>query len=107
MKPNFTLKNIKDFIKQEFGLTWYGEIYDESTPAFYRKASIDDFSQLNFCKLFVLNTDFVHEQDSASNMEIKIMISNNIFKVLDYKDLSKQWITFNENNKTFSESLTI
>lgn len=111
MEQDFTLKNIKDFIKQKFNMNWYGFIYDEEANGSYRKAELKDFKELRYHRFQVDDP-----RDSIRTLSytdkypcdyISIMLTNNIFRVAPMKDYSNQWIEFRQNTKQTEETLSI
>ena len=97
MKQDFTLQNIKDFMKQELNLVWYGEICDDQT-GLYRRAQLSDFSELKYLKFFVTSATRNENKGlypySTMSDYIKIMVSNNIFRVAPGQELSPEWRDF-------------
>ncbi len=93
MNKLFTLEDIKDFLEKELKLKWFYDIFDYDELLF-RKARIEDFDRLATRTISVKKIRTEIEQNFFNDsplLDIKIIVTNNEFKVIRLGDYSEQW----------------
>lgn len=107
MQPNFTIQDIKDFIKEEFSLNWYGYIYDFDKHLFV-EAKLSDFEILSHHNFQVFgpqtNKNEEYNEDDDVNSEYDDIITivicpEGTFRVTSWGDFSEKWKSFIANKK--------
>jgi len=92
-EKNFTLEDIKNFLEKELKLKWFYDIFDYDELLF-RKAKIEDFDRFAARTISVIKIRTEKEQNFFNNsplVDIKILVTNNEFKVIRLGDYSEQW----------------
>ena len=93
MSKIFILEDIKDFLEKELKLKWFYDIFDYDELLF-RKAKIEDFDRLEARTISVKKIRTEKEQNFFNDsplVDIKVLVTNNEFKVIRLGDYSEQW----------------
>lgn len=104
-EQNFTLKDIKNFLKEQFNFHWFYDVYDYDLILF-RKAKLEDFNNSKSVKISVMkNMDKQKEINfkTAKFLEYWIIVSNDRLIITGYGDYSQQWqelLASKENGQT-------
>lgn len=96
-EENYTIKDIKEFLKKELNWNWNEEIYDRKIEQQRKAVSSDFFNPVMIA--FKMG-------DKNLNYHAKINVSEDMFRyvlAMKEEDVSKQWQNFlaqKENTKT-------
>lgn len=93
MSKLFILEDIKDFLEKELKLKWFYDVFDYDELLF-RKAKIEDFDRLETRTITVKKIRTEKEQkffNDSPLVDIKVLVTNNEFKVIRLGDYSEQW----------------